>query len=321
MAKEAPDELEEVISSSKSGDQSRLKSENKRLRKIIEHQSEALKERAKVELPPKKSKSKGSYLRVVIPDTHGAHIDPEAAGAFLGDLAELKPKEVVLLGDHIDAGGFLAQHHVMGYVAETSYSFRDDVEAANHFLDSVVSASGAEQYHYLEGNHDLRLHKWCVTQTLRHNIDAEYLAQLFAPEKILHLGKRKVNFYSMSDFHMGLRIRGTIKLGQCHFTHGSNTSKHAASKMVDVFGGNVVFGHIHRAQSHIRRTVHSGAIGAWCPGCLCKIQPYWMHTSLTDWSHGYGLQVVQTDGTFLHINVPIVDGVSLLQPLISRLGG
>ncbi len=43
-----------------------------------------------------------------------------------------------MLGDHLECGGFLAQHHINHYVAQNEYSFEDDVEATNAFLDELA---------------------------------------------------------------------------------------------------------------------------------------------------------------------------------------
>lgn len=298
------------------GDQHRIR----QLETIIEQQAEAL-ERSRgsafqLAAGSKKRKNK-PFLRVIIPDSHGCHIDQDAASAFLTDLDMLKPAEVVMLGDHLDCGGFLAAHHTENFVAETDYTFEDDVAAANVFLDEVQKRVGKVPVHYISGNHERRVEKWILTQKLRNQSDAEYLLRLFGPATVLRLADRGIEYYSETDFHCGLVIRGTIKLGHCHFTHGSSTAKHAASAMVDKFGGNVVFGHTHRADAFVRRTVSQGAIGAWNPGCLCQLQPYYGLTNLSNWSHGYGLQIVQDDGSFLHINVPIVDGRSYMVPLVT----
>ena len=314
--------LDDLVSkASENSELVRLKAQNKKLQEIINQQAEALESKAKKikYAPGKKGDSRGSFIRVCIPDTHGSKIHEPSFLRVLRDLSGMDVREVVLLGDHVDAGGFLAQHHTLGYVAECSYTYEEDIAAANGMLDSVMKACPKAEFHYLQGNHESRLEKWCVTQSLRNGIDAGFLLQLVSPEKLLRLDSRGIKFYRLGGFHQGLHIRGTIKLGKCYFTHGSTASKHAASKMVDMFGGNVVFGHIHRAQSHIRRTVHDGVLGAWCPGCLCEIQPMWMHSNLTDWSHGYGLQIVQPSGEFLHVNVPIVDNVSLLEPLLKAV--
>jgi len=44
-----------------------------------------------------------------------------------------------------------------------------------------------------------------------------------------------------------------------------------------------------------------------------------MDTNPTNWNHGYGLQIVQPSQAFLHINVPIIDKISYLMPLVGRL--
>jgi hypothetical protein len=89
--------------------------------------------------------------------------------------------------------------------------------------------------------------------------------------------------------------------------------------MLSDFGSNVVFGHVHTADSAFDRKVSDGEIGAHCPGSLCRQQPLWMHTNPTNWTHGYGIQIVGEDGGFLHINIPIIEGRSYLSPLIGNL--
>ncbi len=265
-------------------------------------------------------RSKGDYLRVIIPDTHGCKVNVPAFSALLADLEVLKPKEVVWLGDHLDCGGFLAQHHTIGYVSETDYTFEDDVAACNTHLDAVMERCPKAVHHYLEGNHEVRVERWITTQTLANKADSNYLRKMFGPELVLNLAKRGVHWYARGKFHMGVTVPGTIKLGKCHFTHGSRTGAHAASAMLRDFGGNIVYGHTHTMDSAHSRSVHHGSIGAWCPGALCELQPMYMHTQVTRWNHGYGLQFVREDGGFLHVNVPIIEGVSYLVPLTSAIG-
>jgi hypothetical protein len=44
------------------------------------------------------------------------------------------------------------------------------------------------------------------------------------------------------------------------------------------------------------------------------------HGKPTGWTHGYGVQFVGADGSFLPLLVPIIDGVSYLAPLLKTLG-
>lgn len=311
-----PDDITTLFSESK-----RVKQLEKLLAKQAEALEKARRPRAKL-TPSATTRGKASdFVRVIVPDTHGSNIDQNAASAFLADLAALKPSEVVMLGDHIDCGGFLAQHHTLGYVAETATSFEDDVGAANDFLDAVQSACSAKVY-FLEGNHERRIEKWCVTEALKNGnpANARFLASMFSTENVLSLEKRGIEYFKQGRCYMGLRIPSTIKLGHCYFTHGTRTGVAAARATLADFGGNVVFGHTHRIQSHQSQTVDRGQLAAWNIGCLCKLQPYWNHSQITGHGHGYGLQFCRQNGEFLHVTVPIVDGKSYLVPLTRLVG-
>lgn len=259
-------------------------------------------------------------MRVIVPDTHGCLVEPAAIAAMLDDIEALGPQEVVMLGDHLECGGFLAQHWTLGYVAQTSYTFEQDVDAANDLLDRLQSAANCAKFHYLEGNHERRIEAWCVTQAIKNHDDAKFMLDMFGAESQLHVVKRNVSYYRQGQCYMDLPIPATIKLGHCYFTHGHTAAKHAASVMLERYGNNVVFGHIHRSDEHSTRTVSHGTIKAWCPGCLCELQPLWKHTSPTFWNHGYAIQLVQDDGAFLHLTIPIINGRSYLIGLANKIG-
>jgi len=262
-----------------------------------------------------KHRHAGDRVRVLIPDTHGAKVDRRALAAVLADIRMLDPDEIILLGDHVDCGGFLAQHHVMGYVAETAYSYEEDIGHANALLDAVSSAAPRARIEYLEGNHERRVETWAVTQTLRHGRDSEMLRRLVAPEFLLKLKARGIPYFRQGVTYDGLTIPGVIKRGKCYFFHGISTAKNAASATISRIGGNCAFAHTHRAQSEIMRMAGTGIIGAWNLGCLCEMQPLWQHTSPTNWSHGYGVQLVRPSGEFLHLNIPVLGGKTDLASL------
>lgn len=265
---------------------------------------------------PARKRDSGDVVRVVIPDTHGAKVDEAALAAMLADIASLDPQEIILLGDHVDCGGHLAQHHVMGYVAETAYSYEDDVAAANAFLDALRKAAPHARIEYIEGNHERRVETWCITQTLRHTKDADGLRVLYAPEFRLRLKERGIQYYRQGEYYDGLTIPGVIRRGSCYFFHGFSTAKSATAATIAKIAGNCVFGHTHRAQSDVSRKVNVGVIGSWNPGCLCQLQPLWTHTDPTDWTHGFAVQLAAQDGDFLHLNIPIIEGRSLFSSLV-----
>lgn len=276
---------------------------------------------------PRKRKA-SDFIRVVVPDTHGCFMKQDAAAAMFADIEHLKPREIVMLGDHLECGNMLAQHHTASYVAQVeskNYTFEKDIAAANTLLDKLQELAPTADIHYLEGNHEARIEKYCVTSAKRSGSEnqakeADHLMKLYGTEHVLHLAARGVNFYKQGKFYMGLGLPSTIKLGECAFVHGISTAQSAAAVHLARFGCCVVYGHTHRMDSHHAKTISAGNIGAWSPGCLCELQPLWCHQRPTNWSHGYGVQLVAKDGTFLHINVPIHRGKSYLTLLTDRLG-
>jgi hypothetical protein len=140
---------------------------------------------------------------------------------------------------------------------------------------------------------------------------------LVSPYTLLKIEERGIAYYREGEMHRGATVPGWLRLGKCWFVHGICASKHAASTTLQKAGGNVVFGHTHRIDSAHTDMPNVGPVAAWNPGCLCVKQPLWRHTSPTGWGHGYAVQIVAKSGEFLHLNVPIIEGKSLLMPLFS----
>jgi predicted phosphodiesterase len=265
--------------------------------------------------PPKivirKGKASKNTVEVIIPDSHGEHIDLPARDAFLSDLARIKPDTIIMLGDHLDAGGTFSSHQ-RNYTHEMTESYDSDVHAANEFLDLIQVASPNSRIHYLSGNHEQHIERW-VARTFDSYADAKMVLDRLGPEAVLRLKERGITYYQSGERYMGLSIPGTIRLGKCFYTHGVSHGRHATATHLDRFGASVWHGHTHRAQSVISRTVTSDGLGAWCPGTLAKLQPLYRHTAPTQWSHGYGLQFTSvSSGNFSAMLVPILDGESML---------
>lgn len=255
--------------------------------------------------------------RLVVPDSHGAHVDLGARDAFLRDAKRLDPDEIVLLGDHLDCGGVFSTH-ARAYTNEMTESYQDDCDATNEFLDLMQKAAPRARIHYLEGNHEARVEKW-ATATFPSKKDADAYLERQGPAAALDLKRRCVKYYKRSEFYCGVAIPGTLKLSvngkAIYFVHGISAAKNATAVHLGRFGNNVVHGHTHRAQSVHGRTVEKGVIGGWCPGTLAQLQPLYAHTNPTDWSLGYGLEMVSSSGRFVHFNVPLVDGESMLDQI------
>jgi hypothetical protein len=152
---------------------------------------------------------------------------------------------------------------------------------------------------------------------LRNAIDAKSILEAMAPSSVLHLDERGIRYYRQLERYQGLAAPNTIKLGKCYFTHGYKSNKYATMSHVEACAGNVVHGHTHRHQAATIRTMKNEAISGHCPGTGAKLQPTYMHTQHTAWTHGYAIQFVAKSGVFLHVQIPIVNGVSLLHTLLA----
>lgn len=289
-----------------------------RVDELLENLENARKARG-LRLPEKsrkRSKPK-TFCRLVIADTHGTHADPGAISALMQDLEHIDVREIMMLGDHLECGGFLAQHYTLGYVAQIDESeYEDDIAATNDLLDNLHKLCPKSEMHMLEGNHEQRVERWCVEKAVQKK-SAEWLRRQICAESVLNLKKRGVNYYRMGEKHTGLQVRGTVKLGVSYYTHGVTARKHAAAGHLDKFAGCVFYGHTHRMDTHVTPFVSTGVVGAWCPGCLCTLNPRWKHNDPSAWTHGYILQIInKDDNTFQAVPVPINNGQSYLRNIV-----
>lgn len=260
------------------------------------------------------------YIRIIIPDTHGMHIDIAARDAFLRDLSSVGHlvREVVILGDLMDCGGTFSQFQKLSS-SEFTESYANDIAATNDFLDRVHKLVPHAKCYYVEGNHEYHIHRWAA-RTFDNLDDAQLAINALGPVAVLHLKKRGVEYFSLFEHYHGLSVPGIIRLGKCFFMHGYSSGRHADYAHLLDTGDNVVFGHVHRTQGTVKRTVTQKGIGAWCPGCLCKLQRYFHHTRVSSWTHGYGIQFVNAKtGEFTHHNASILGGESAFSGVIAGL--
>jgi hypothetical protein len=267
----------------------------------------------------KPSKTEGQErVRVSAGDVHGMMMDRPAVEAFLADVRIWNPDEVVLGGDILECGGWLAKHQPIGFIATCDYSYQEDVLAANWFLDELQKAAPRAVIHYIEGNHEDRVERWCVDQTMAHKRDAEFLRAAFAPATTLRLEERGIKFYGRHDIYVEGCPRGWIKLGNMHFTHSLTYSKNAARDALSKTAANVTFFCTHREDTATVVLPGVGMVKAFNPGCLCKMQPIWKHSDPTTWSQGYALDIIAKSGNFQRIHVPIWRGKSMAGAMIRR---
>ena len=263
--------------------------------------------------------SSGDIVEVIFSDVHGNQHDPAAFGALLSDLKMLKPDRIIIGGDFINCGGFLAEHHTLGYVAETEDSYEEDSAVANVLLDSVIEQSGCSDIHYIEGNHEWRVERWALTQRLAHHKDIELLRRAFCAEHVLKLADRGIRYYRQGVTHGDCQVPGWVRVDRAFFVHKISNAANAADVALTKAGGNIVFFDTHRADFKSKNVPGVGLISAWNPGCLCKRQPHYANTNPTGWTHGYLVRFIsKATGNFQMVNVSIDEGESYASMLLRK---
>jgi hypothetical protein len=261
---------------------------------------------------------KADKVRVSFGDVHGMNMDRQAVGAMLSDIRTLDPDEIVIGGDLVDCGGWLAKHQPIGFVAACDYSYQEDIAAANYFLDALQESAPRAEIHYIEGNHEDRVERWIVDETLAHRRDAAFMMALCSPRVLLRLDQRKIKYYRRSEIYGDGLPRGWIKLGKMYFTHSLTYSKNAARDAAAKTAGNVTYFCTHREDTASIVFPSVGLVKAFNPGCLSQMQPIYRHSDPTSWSQGYAIDYIAASENFQHIHVPIWRGQSLAVSMVER---
>lgn len=261
-------------------------------------------------------------VRVTCADMHGMRMDKKAVAAFLSDVKRLNPDEVILLGDMMDCEGWLAQHHVLGFVANCDYTFQEDVSATNAFLDELQKAAPDAQIWYFFGNHESRIERAIVDMVLGNQCDADFLNTLWGIETVLRLKERGFTVIRRDQIYAEGFPRGWLQLGKMCFAHeAGGRGKNAARDVVSKAAANVTFGHTHREDTATIVFPGVGICKAFNPGCLSHMQPIYMHSDPTSWSQGYAIDYIAKSGEFQRVQVPIWKGQSLAGAMIERFKG
>lgn len=218
--------------------------------------------------------AQANYMKVIISDMH---LDSEEAQHYSYKLAKkfiqsIQPEELIIAGDFLDFA-YLSKY-VEGYekLKENKRLIKDfslftkELDFFQTYCKKVI---------LIEGNHEQRITRF--EEQMPSVADG-----LISLEYNLHLKDRKIDFYSIDKpyfiFPDLVAIHGT--------RYGMNYTK-------DVLNDNMIStiqGHSHRTQSFHRsfpligKTIHSFGLG-----CLCNINPGYLHGKQSGWSNSFGV--------------------------------
>jgi hypothetical protein len=241
----------------------------------------------------KSAKLKDSdVLRVVVqPDSHVPEHDEHAMTAFCKFLDFYKPHGLINLGD------FVENESVSHWEPKNPKPRRlvPEILVAKELLTRIDKAAGPQCIYkrYLIGNHE----DW---------LDFKLTNKL--PE--VYDGIESLGVALLGLKEMGYRViplNEILRLGELHFIHGYYTNKYHAHKHLEVFGVNIMYGHVHDVQSYSGVSV-SGVHEAISIGCLRNLNAQFMKGKPNNWSHAFGIVEYTIDGRYTRYVPIIIDG-------------
>ena len=101
-----------------------------------------------------------------------------------------------------------------------------------------------------------------------------------------------------------------INIGRLHVRHGDEFRGGGAQNVARTkylqASGNIIFGHHHRTQQYIHKTVSGKQEGAWAVGCLCDLSPTYILEN--QWNLGFAIVNLHETGDFVVQNKMIING-------------
>lgn len=227
-------------------------------------------------------------------DLHIPEHDQRSIASVLKYAKDFKPDTVLLDGDILDISSISS--HVKGNLrAIEGKTLRKDYDQGERFLDELQKACPNSRIVWMEGNHEFRVQRW-----LDEHPQAQGLMEI---PNALKLSSRKVEWLpSWSQTKV-------FKKGKANFIHGLYHGKNHAAKMVQAFGCNIFYGHLHDCDSSSLVTLGDNTTKiAQCMGCLCKYKQYYLQGRPTNWQQAFGVFYFREDGYFNHYLPRVFNG-------------
>lgn len=234
---------------------------------------------------------------LICPDVHLPYHHKQSWETFLEVARKWKPDKLVFLGDLLDL--YEVSAHLKD--PEVRIPLKLELSLANERIDEV-EAIGISDVTICEGNHENRMKRYLAK-------NAPELAGMVRVQELLRVRERGWKWVPYGRH---------FTLGKLHFTHDVGFSgENAAKQSLAAFGGNIVFGHTHRAVGYYASTVNGERHVGWTMGWLGDPDCIdYRHRArvLRESQHGFGIAYVRkNDGvSWVHF-VPIIKGTACVE--------
>lgn len=238
----------------------------------------------------------GVFRMVVQPDTHVPYHDHAAVEAFCSFVKWYKPHGLINLGD------FLENESVSHWPTATSKPRRlvPEIKTGRMLLRKIGDAAGPQCIfkRFIIGNHEDWLDQMLVNK----------IPEVYDGIEELGIGLRIQDLLELKD--LGYRVipmNEILQVGNLCYIHGYYTQTHHAKKHLEVFGTNLMYGHLHDSQEYSAVSI-KGIHQATSIGCLRQLNADFLKGKPNNWSHNFGIVEYRIDGNYTKVVPTIVDG-------------
>ena len=224
-------------------------------------------------------------------DQHVPDHDVKTNATVLKYVKDFKPNVVILGGDILDMTclGAISRGQLKQVEGRR---VKKELEAGKRYLDQVQEAAPKSEIIYLQGNHEYRVDRWLTV--------APHMEGLLDIPEFLELEKRKIKWIPSWAKTEPYRI------GKALFIHGLYHGKYHTRSMVENFGTNVFYGHMHDCDCVSKITLGDNSTKiAQSLGCLCNYRAHYLKGRPTNWQQAFGQFHFRDDGYFNHYVVRI----------------
>lgn len=237
---------------------------------------------------------------LVLSDLHIPFQDDRAVRLALQVTKQWAPDQVILAGDMLDF--YAVSSHDKNPDRLKNAGLQDEIHQWRDFATALRDSVRTDtKIIFLPGNHEDRLRRYLWRDSALHGLEALALPRLLGLEGF---------GIEYAEYEVPLAN------GNLVVKHGSRVRPKAGqSAMAELEGVkydySTITGHTHRMGGGLIRK-RRGVVGAWENGCLCDLNPEYVHEP--DWQHGVSLIWHTPDEDAFNVqSLPFLGGKCLLE--------
>jgi len=232
---------------------------------------------------------------VLLPDIHYPHYEQRVLDSVEEFIQDYDPDELVYMGDQISLDCISSWNREKPLLKEGQRLLADYDGFDYHILQKHEKITRPNiKRTFMIGNHEQRIQWYCELHP-----ELEGFIDII---RHLELEDRDYKIIPFNEIH---------SIGKLSVIHGFYWNKYHATKTLEAFEGNVVYGHVHNPQMYAKVSPidRQGYHTATSLPCLCNIRPDYRRNTPNFWINGFGVaEYLPATGFFNLFTVIINDG-------------